>query len=72
MPGTSGISPVPAPSGISPDEVTARVTDILEQVDEVRRTVGDQFDLAALTRQAELLEQAHQTLTAALEDVDPR
>ncbi|MCX2964365.1 hypothetical protein VX037_13090 [Gordonia sp. Z-3] len=55
-----------------PASVTGAVGAILEQVDEIRRATGDRFDLAALGQQADLLERAHDVLTTALEDVDPR
>ncbi|MDY6810557.1 MAG: hypothetical protein SW127_16315 [Actinomycetota bacterium] len=57
---------------MDPSSVTTGVGEILEQVDEIRRASGDTFDLAALGRQAELLERAHEVLITALEDVDPR
>ncbi|AZG44728.1 hypothetical protein [Gordonia insulae] len=55
-----------------PDAVTAAVSALLVQVDEVRQAVDGTFDLSALGRQTELLEQAHDVLTTALEDVDTR
>jgi len=61
-----------AVSETEPSSVTATVGEILEQVDDIRRATGDAFDLVALGREAELLEHAHEVLTAALEDVDPR
>ncbi|WP_211188984.1 hypothetical protein [Gordonia asplenii] len=65
--------PDPAPTA-SPDAVVQRVDELLAQVDAVRATSsqsgGDGVDLGALERQAVLLEQAHQVLSVALEDVD--
>ncbi len=55
-----------------PGTVTDAVVELLRQVDEVRQSTGDTFDLDALARQTELLERAHEVLTSALEDVDPR
>lgn len=48
------------------------VRSLLNEVDVIREQAGDTFDLAALARQSELLEQAHDVLTAALAEVDPR
>ncbi|WP_431840268.1 hypothetical protein [Gordonia hongkongensis] len=53
-------------------DVEAEVTEMLAQVDEIRESAGDAFSLAALERQAALLEQAHDSLTAALDAVDRR
>ncbi|MBM7279254.1 hypothetical protein JTZ10_16000 [Gordonia rubripertincta] len=53
-------------------DVEATVSELLAQVDELRESVGDTFSLAALERQANLLEQAHDALTAALDAVDRR
>lgn len=53
-------------------DVEAEVADLVSQVDAVRESVGDTFSLAALERQATLLEQAHDALTAALDAVDRR
>ena len=67
---------VDAPSGPASEldlpDVEATVSELLAQVDEVRESVGDTFSLAALERQANLLEQAHDSLTAALDAVDRR
>ncbi|MFW0796769.1 hypothetical protein AAFP30_23385 [Gordonia sp. CPCC 205515] len=71
MPRTSGGAPGVG-SEVSPDSVTENVAELVGQVDEIRRATGDTFDLPALARQTELLEQAHDTLTSALENVDPR
>lgn len=64
---------VPAPS-VTPDVVAERVSELLTQVDEIRDaetgSESDDVDLSALERQAVLLEQAHQVLSGALEDVD--
>jgi len=53
-------------------DVEAEVSELLSQVDAVRESVGDTFSLASLERQAVLLEQAHDALTAALDAVDRR
>ena len=59
---------------VSPDAVTRRVAELIAQVDDVRAAQvegdGPSADLGALERQAVLLEQAHQVLSVALEDVD--
>lgn len=55
---------------VSADELSQTVGSLLDSVDEVREAAGDDFDLAALARQSQLLEQAHDALTSALEDVD--
>ncbi len=64
---------MPAPS-VTPDVVAERVSELLTQVDEIRDaetgSESDDVDLSALERQAVLLEQAHQVLSGALEDVD--
>ncbi len=67
------------PSSGGPDadldlpDVEATVSELLAEVDELRESVGgDTFSLAALERQANLLEQAHDALTAALDAVDRR
>ncbi|MEE3853491.1 hypothetical protein VZC37_24365 [Gordonia sp. LSe1-13] len=71
--GTSGTQDADEPgSDVDPASVTRSVSDLLEQVDDIRQTTGGSFDLAALGRQTELLERAHEVLTAALDDVDPR
>ncbi|GAA1480072.1 hypothetical protein GCM10009624_05120 [Gordonia sinesedis] len=54
------------------ETVTASVRELLAEVDEVRRQAGDEFSLAALGRQTELLERAHTVLTDALAEVDRR
>ncbi|MGV9712117.1 hypothetical protein ACWDTI_15805 [Gordonia sp. NPDC003424] len=73
MPRSAGGSAGPG-SGedTSPEVVTENVAAVLADVDAIRQETGDTFDIAALTRQTELLERAHDTLTSALEDVDPR
>ncbi|MBY4575682.1 hypothetical protein ACN94_19190 [Gordonia paraffinivorans] len=53
-------------------DVEATVSELLAQVDRIRESTGDEFSLAALERQAVLLEQAHDVLTAALDAVDRR
>lgn len=58
---------------VDPDEVRRRVSELLEQADDVAAAVGDVADrdaLAQLARQAQLLEKAHEVLTDALEKVD--
>ncbi|NDZ94558.1 hypothetical protein G3I13_07790 [Streptomyces sp. SID6673] len=60
------------PVAVDPDTVTDTVAQLLVEVDSVRQAAGEAFDLAALARQTELLERAHDVLTTALEDVDPR
>lgn len=66
----------PGPGAAGADEVTDRfaadIGVLLDEVDDIARMTGDSFDLDAITRQAELLEQAHEALTAALDDVDRR
>ncbi len=57
---------------VDPSVVTDAVMALLAEVDEIRQATGDGFDAAALARQTELLEHAHEALTHALEDVDPR
>jgi hypothetical protein len=54
------------------DVVTEQVHDLLGQVDDIREQTGDSFDLVALARQTQLLEQAHEVLTSALSEVDHR
>lgn len=71
MPRTTG-GPSAAGSELSPEAVIESVTTLLGQADEIRQATGDTFDLPALARQTELLEQAHDALTSALEYVDPR
>ena len=53
-------------------DVEGTVSELLAQVDDLREAAGDTFSLAALERQANLLEQAHDALTAALDAVDQR
>lgn len=71
-PSTAHDDPPAAEPDTEPGAVTDAVVDLLRQVDEVRQSTGDTFDLDALARQTELLERAHEVLTSALEDVDPR
>ncbi|GAA4662884.1 hypothetical protein [Gordonia humi] len=54
-----------------PDDhpVTETVREILDEVSQIRDAVGDEFDLGATSRQAELLTRAHDALADALEDV---
>ncbi|MFW0787975.1 hypothetical protein AAFP35_26055 [Gordonia sp. CPCC 206044] len=73
MPRTAGAAdPDVGDDGPDPGEVTETVAALLADVDAVREAAGDGFDAHALARQTELLERAHETLTAALEDVDRR
>ncbi|GAB20102.1 hypothetical protein GOEFS_105_01130 [Gordonia effusa NBRC 100432] len=71
-PGQHLASSVPT---VSPEVVTQQVSELLAQFDEMReeqRTAdpdGANIDLGSLDRQAALLEQAHQVLSTALEDV---
>ncbi|MEO9328780.1 hypothetical protein [Gordonia aurantiaca] len=53
-------------------DVEATVSELLARVDEIREAAGETFSLAVLERQAALLEQAHDVLTAALDAVDRR
>ena len=46
----------------------ARVREILDEAAGVREAASGEFDLAALSRQVELLTLAHDTLAEALED----
>ncbi len=48
--------------------VTAEVAGLLDEVAAIRAQVADDFDLAALGRQAELLAHAQERLAAALEE----
>ncbi|MCH5645594.1 MULTISPECIES: hypothetical protein [unclassified Gordonia (in: high G+C Gram-positive bacteria)] len=52
--------------------VHSEISVLLEQVDTIRESAGDSFDPAALERLTALLEQAHESLTAALDAVDRR
>lgn len=79
---TSPISGPPRPgqhlaagrSTVSPDVVAQRVDELIAQVDALRAadraTDSVAVDLGVLERQAVLLEQAHQVLSVALEDLD--
>jgi len=49
--------------------VTAEVAELLEQSAEVAAATDGEFDLAALSRQSELLTAAHERLSSALDDV---
>lgn len=49
--------------------VTGEVRELLDEVDQIRAVVGDEFDLGSVSRQAELLTRAHDALAQALEDV---
>lgn len=46
----------------------AAAAQLLEEAEMVRSAAGDELDLGALARQAELLTSAHDRLAAALED----
>lgn len=64
----------PVPSGPSESDIIAAIDDVVAEVDRINAAISDlasagEVDLAALTRQADLLEQAHQLLSAALDDV---
>lgn len=49
--------------------VTGEVRELLAEVVGIREATDGEFDLAALSRQAELLARAHDTLSSALEEV---
>ena len=49
--------------------VTATVEELLTEVAAIRDVTGGEFDLGAVSRQAELLTRAHEALSGALEDV---
>ncbi|MGV9479441.1 hypothetical protein [Gordonia aichiensis] len=70
MPGTRPTAPDAPPAPQIP--VAETVQPLLDEVDRIRQQAGDTFDLAALAQQSELLEKAHDVLTAALAEVDPR
>ena len=57
------------PGDPSEHPVGETVAALLEEVDAIGEVVGDEFDLGAVSRQTELLSQAHDALSAALEDV---
>lgn len=66
-----GPAPVESASNVDLGEIRERVTDLLEQADQV--AAGDDAEgmgLNQLARQAELLDRAHTVLTEALEKVD--
>ncbi|MEJ9080802.1 MULTISPECIES: hypothetical protein [Gordonia] len=48
--------------------VSGAVDELLEEAAMISAVVGDEFDLGAVSRQAQLLTQAHDALSAALED----
>ncbi|WP_240194123.1 MULTISPECIES: hypothetical protein [unclassified Gordonia (in: high G+C Gram-positive bacteria)] len=48
--------------------VSGAVDELLEEASMISAVVGDEFDLGAVSRQAQLLTQAHDALSAALED----
>ena len=77
MPGRFGATAASVEtSRVDPDAVVRGVADLLDRVDEVRRAAADHdahdgpVDLTPLSAQAELLEQAHDVLTTALEQLD--
>ncbi|MGJ0120998.1 hypothetical protein ACQ7HM_17485 [Williamsia sp. MIQD14] len=77
MPGRFGATAASAEGpGVDPDVVVREVGDLLDRVDEVRRSAADHdahdgpVDLTPLSAQADLLEQAHDVLTTALEQLD--
>ena len=73
MPGANGES-MPA-RAVDPElgaALTSRIDDIMAEVDEIGEQSSDEFDLVALARQTQLLEQAHEVLTSALAEVDRR
>lgn len=70
--GSHAPGPTPAVDPDLAEAVTARVHDLVAQVDEIGVAAADEFDLGALNRQAQLLEQAHEELTSALSEVDRR
>ncbi|WP_132994138.1 hypothetical protein [Gordonia zhaorongruii] len=49
--------------------VISSVHELLEEVGQIRESAGDEFDLGAVSRQTELLTEAHDSLSGALEDV---
>lgn len=68
-----------APPQVTPSDVADAITEMLEKLDEVSRQVAEGDDgspvsaekLAALDRQADLLERAHRVLADALAAIDP-
>ncbi|HNP59046.1 MAG TPA: hypothetical protein PK331_17775 [Gordonia sp. (in: high G+C Gram-positive bacteria)] len=67
-----------APAQVTPSDVADAITEMLEKLDEVSRQVAEGDDgspvsaekLAALDRQADLLERAHRVLADALAAID--
>lgn len=57
------------PGDAADHPVTGTVHELLEEVEQVRGVTGDEFELGAVSRQAELLSRAHDALAEALEDV---
>ncbi|GAB08356.1 hypothetical protein GOARA_009_00030 [Gordonia araii NBRC 100433] len=65
-------------ASVSPDDVVTAINEMLEKLDEVSRQVAEAEDgspvsaqqLAALDRQADLLERAHRVLADALAAID--
>ncbi|MGU3294808.1 hypothetical protein [Williamsia sp. M5A3_1d] len=77
MPGRFGATAASSETHrVDPDAVVGEVAELLDRVDEVRRSAADDdghdgpVDLAPLSAQADLLEQAHDVLTTALEQLD--
>lgn len=75
-PGPVGEPPEGSDGGNAADaraaSLTARVQEILREVDAIREQTGDEFSLESLAEQTAKLEQAHEVLTAALADIDRR
>ncbi|WP_076482108.1 hypothetical protein [Williamsia sterculiae] len=59
-----------SPADVDPSAITTAVAELVEQVDALRGADSDELDLTSLSRQTELLEQAHAVLTEALEQID--
>lgn len=67
-----------SPAQVTPSDVADAITEMLEKLDEVSRQVAEGDDgspvsaekLAALDRQADLLERAHRVLADALAAID--
>lgn len=56
--------------GAGAQGATENVRTLIDQVMEIRRSVGDDVDIAALARQSELLTAAHDELSAALRSAE--
>lgn len=75
MPGAAPSAPADLSAQVDPElgaTVRVRIDELMSEVDEIGGQVGDEFDLVALARQTQLLEQAHEVLTSALAEVDRR